>query len=81
MELRVHYYVHNIPALGPILGHLKQKQALTLSFNWAPHHEGLIGSGGIALLILWPRHWMEVSGQIHVSAPLPPGKEPLVPIG
>jgi hypothetical protein len=24
---------------------------------------------------------MEVSGQIHVPATLPPGKEPLVPIG
>jgi len=38
-------------------------------------------SGCIAPLILWPRHWMEVSGQLHVPAALPPGKEPLVPIG
>jgi len=29
------------------------------------------GSGGIA----------EVSGQLHAPAALPPGKEPLVPIG
>jgi hypothetical protein len=29
----------------------------------------------------WPRHYMHVSGQLHVPAPLPPGKEPPVPIG
>jgi hypothetical protein len=29
----------------------------------------------------WPRHQMEVSGQLHVPAALPPGKEPLVPTG
>jgi hypothetical protein len=35
------------------------------------------GSGGIASL-LWPRHLMEMSGQLHAPATLPPGKEPLV---
>jgi hypothetical protein len=34
------------------------------------------GSGCIAPLILWPRHLMEVSGQFHSLAALPPGKEP-----
>jgi hypothetical protein len=29
----------------------------------------------------WPRHWLEVSGQLHAQAALPPGKEPSVPIG
>jgi hypothetical protein len=24
----------------------------------------------------WPRHWLEVSGQFHAQAALPPGKEP-----
>jgi hypothetical protein len=24
--------------------------------NYAPRHEGVLGSGGIASLILWPRH-------------------------
>jgi hypothetical protein len=38
-------------------------------------------SGGIAPLILWPRHEMELSGQLHSPADLPPGKEPLVHIG
>jgi hypothetical protein len=39
------------------------------------------GNGGTAPLILWPRHYMEVSGQLHAPATLPPGKEPLVPTG
>jgi hypothetical protein len=29
----------------------------------------------------WPRHWLEVSGQLHAPAALPPGKEPRVPTG
>jgi hypothetical protein len=39
------------------------------------------GSGGIAPCVLLARHYMEVSGQLHAPAALPPGKEPLVPIG
>jgi hypothetical protein len=39
------------------------------------------GSGGIALLILWPRHYTGVSGQLHAPAALTPEKDPLVPIG
>jgi hypothetical protein len=34
------------------------------------------GSGGIDTLILWPRHYTELSGQLHDPAALPPGKEP-----
>jgi hypothetical protein len=37
-------------------------------------------SGGIAPRILWPRHYMEVSGQLHAPATLPQGESPL-PIG
>jgi hypothetical protein len=33
-------------------------------------------SGGIAPLILWPRHYMEASGQLHAPAALTPGKNP-----
>jgi hypothetical protein len=29
----------------------------------------------------WPRYQMEVSGQLHTPAALPPGKEPPAPIG
>jgi hypothetical protein len=28
----------------------------------------------------WPRHWIEVSGQLHASVALTPGTEPLVPL-
>jgi hypothetical protein len=34
------------------------------------------GSECIAPLILWPRHYMEVSGQLHAPAALPQGKSP-----
>jgi hypothetical protein len=50
-------------------------------FNWALHLEGVLGSGGIAPRILWPRHYMDVSGQIHAPAALPPGQGRLVPVG
>jgi hypothetical protein len=46
-------------------------------FNWAPRHKGVFGSEGI---ILRPRHFMEVSGQLHALATLPLGKEPLAPV-
>jgi hypothetical protein len=29
----------------------------------------------------WRRHELEVSGQLHAPAALPPGKDPTVPIG
>jgi hypothetical protein len=64
--------------------HLLKRKILKLSpcfFNWAPHHEGVLESAVIAPLILWPRNYMEVSGQLQVPAALPPEKEPLVPIG
>jgi hypothetical protein len=38
------------------------------------------GSGVIAPLILWPRHYMEVSGQLHAPAALPQGKSPWYPL-
>jgi hypothetical protein len=37
-------------------------------------------SGGIAPLLLGPRHQMEVSGQLHASAALPQGKSPWYPL-
>jgi hypothetical protein len=47
------------------------------------HHamKAYMGSGVIAPRILWPRHYMEVSGQLHALAALPPVRVPLVPIG
>jgi hypothetical protein len=38
-------------------------------------------SGGVAPFILNLRHQIEVSGQLHVSIALPPGKETPVPTG
>jgi hypothetical protein len=32
-------------------------------------------------ILSWPRHKLEVSGQLHAPAALSPGKEPPVPIG
>jgi hypothetical protein len=34
------------------------------------------GSGSIAPLILWPRQYMEVSGQLHAPASLPQERAP-----
>jgi hypothetical protein len=56
------------------------KVKLSLCFNWAPRREGALGSERNAPLILWPRHEMEVSGQLYAPAALLAGKEPLVPI-
>jgi hypothetical protein len=42
--------------------------------------ESYWGSGGIAPLILWPRHYMEVSGQLHAPAAYPHGKSPWYPL-
>jgi hypothetical protein len=39
------------------------------------------GSGDIDQHVLWPRHKMEVSGQLHAPAALSLGKQPPVTIG
>jgi hypothetical protein len=40
------------PSFTPI----NVKVKLSLCFNWAPCHEGVLGSRGIVPFILWPRH-------------------------
>jgi hypothetical protein len=76
------YYAYLIVNLTFIIIFHKVKVKLSLClFNQAPCHQGVLGSIGIAPLILWPRHYMEVISQIHALAALYPGKEPLVPIG
>jgi hypothetical protein len=61
----------------------KQKVKVKLSLCLTKHHamKAYWGSGGIAPLIIWPRHYMEVNDELHAPAALPPGKQPLVPIG
>jgi hypothetical protein len=49
--------------------------------NQAARHEGVLGERKYSSTHFLPRHYMEVSGQLHAPAALPPGKEPLVPIG
>jgi hypothetical protein len=43
---------------------------LSVCFNCAPCHKGVLGSGRLAPRIL------EVSGQLHATAALPKGKIP-----
>jgi hypothetical protein len=38
------------------------------------------GSGSIAPRFLWPRHWVEMRGQLHVPAALPQRKSPHYPL-
>jgi hypothetical protein len=45
---------------------------LSLCFNWAPRHEGLLGNGGIAPRILTSD--LDRSGQLHAPSALSPGK-------
>jgi hypothetical protein len=49
--------------------------------NQTPRHEDVLREWRYSSTHAWPRHLMEVSCQIHDPAALPPGKEPLVPIG
>jgi hypothetical protein len=64
------------------MGHLgavgKVKVNLSLCFNWAPHHEGVREEWKYSSTHSWPRHYMEVGGQLHTSVSLSPGKERLV---
>jgi hypothetical protein len=39
------------------------------------------GEMEVSLQYSWPRHWLEISGQLHAPAALPSAKESPVPIG
>jgi hypothetical protein len=47
-------------------------------FNWAPRRLGVLGEWIYSSTHSWPRHYMEVSGQLHAPAVLPPWKEDLL---
>jgi hypothetical protein len=42
--------------------------------------EAYWGSGSIAPRTLWPRHYMEVGGQLHAPAAYSHGKSPCYPL-
>jgi len=75
-----------IPHLDPILRqmncvhNLKHYKVVPVVFNRAPRHESVLGDWRYSSTNSRPQHWMEVSGQLHAPAALPPGKEPLVRI-
>jgi hypothetical protein len=48
-------------------------------FNWAPRLEGVLGEWRYSSTY-WLRHYMEVSGQFHAPAALPPEKSPWYPL-
>jgi hypothetical protein len=48
--------------------------------NKALRHEDVWGNGYIDPRILELRHWLEVSGEHHALAALPPGKGPRYPL-
>jgi hypothetical protein len=49
--------------------------------NEAPRYGDVMGEWSYSSKHSWHRHYMKVSGQLHASAALPPGKEPMVTIG
>jgi hypothetical protein len=57
---------------------LKGKDKVKLSLCLTKHHamKTYGESGSLAPRILWPRHKMEVGGQLHDPPALHPGKEP-----
>jgi hypothetical protein len=56
------------------------KVKLSLRFNWAPRHEGVLGSGGIAPLIPWPRHRRRWVVSFTPRPLYPHGKSPWYPL-
>jgi hypothetical protein len=57
------------------------KGKVILSFYWAPCSEGSLGECGYSSTHSLTSALMEVSGQLHAQAALPPRKDPLAPIG
>jgi hypothetical protein len=61
---------------------LKGKKRVKLSMYLIKHSAKKTYRGvEVQLHHSWPRHKMEVSGQLHAPTALPPSKSPPVPIG
>jgi hypothetical protein len=56
------------------------KVKLSLCVNRAPRHEGVLGEWKYSSTHSSSRYEIEVSGQLHAPAALPPGKDPMLPI-
>jgi hypothetical protein len=70
----------NVMAMEYEIVKIKVKLSLCF-FNWALRHEGVLGEWRCRSTHYWPRHQMEVSGQIHAPALFSQGKEHPVRIG
>jgi hypothetical protein len=57
---------------------VKVKGKVVPVIKYAPRHEDVLGEWKYSSTHSWARYW---SDQLHGSVALPPGKEPLVPIG
>jgi hypothetical protein len=66
-------YLHSVKGKG--------KCKVVPVLNYAPRREDVLGKWRYSYMNSWTRQEMEVSGQIHAPAVLPPGKEPQVPTG
>jgi hypothetical protein len=52
-----HFIAHLFSVIASIhIQLIKLKVKMFLCFNWATRFEGVLGSGGIAPLIIWPRY-------------------------
>jgi hypothetical protein len=70
-----------VPAVLPAVAETLVNVKLSLCFKWAPRYEGVLGEWRYSSTHSWPRHYMEVGGQLHSPAALFLGKDPLEPIG
>jgi hypothetical protein len=55
---------------------VKDKGKVVPVHNKAPRQEDVLGEWRYSSTHSWPRHYMEVSGQVHGPAALPPGNAP-----
>jgi hypothetical protein len=66
---------------SPQIPIIKVKVKLSLCFNWAPRHEGVLGKWRYSSTHSLISALDGGSGRLHAPAALPPRKEPLVPNG
>jgi hypothetical protein len=67
----------------PLSAHIAEYSKANLSLCLLSTTPSWLVCGGVKVYLYhsWPRHWLEVSGQLHGPVTLLPKKEPPVPIG